>query len=153
MLPPSRCHPRLRLPGCRLGGRYDRRSRGRTGKKGRGVRRYCCAVCALLHCRTATPPCHSGLRAGILGSLMRGIVLPLIASPVFHPRQHLPRPRIKCGVTARLRRLCCSCGHCRGCHRFRLPHGSLARQLGGGSVFRASTVALTLHQLSGSSPA
>ena len=40
--------------------------------------------------RASTPPCHSRLRAGILGGLMRGIVLPLIASPVFHPRQHLP---------------------------------------------------------------
>ena len=56
-----------------------------------GVIRLCANRAAVRQFVQAPPPCHSGLRAGILGSLVRGIVLPLIASPVFHPRQHLPR--------------------------------------------------------------
>ena len=43
--------------------------------------------------------CHSGLRAGILGGLMRGIALHYCLAGV-HPRQHLPGSRIKCGMTA-----------------------------------------------------
>ena len=39
--------------------------------------------------RASTSSRHSRLRAGILGGLMRGI-----ASPVFHPRTRLPRPRV-----------------------------------------------------------
>ena len=111
---------------------------------------------------SAHPPffllCHPGLRAGILGGLMRGIALrcrlaivilacapqgsltrqlgwfgnPLLSFPPpsgnpgwpytgyyaaanrlagIHPRQHPPGCRIKCGMTALVRRLCCH----RGC--------------------------------------
>ena len=43
--------------------------------------------------------CHSGLRAGILGSLMCGIALHYCLAGV-HPRRRLPGSRIKCGMTA-----------------------------------------------------
>ena len=34
-----------------------------------------------------------------------------------HPRTRPPGCRIKCGMTAQTRRLCCPRGCCRGCHR------------------------------------
>ena len=55
---------------------------------------------AFLHCRPFFSPCHSRLRAGILGSLMCGIALHYCLAGV-HPRRRLPRPRIKCGMTVR----------------------------------------------------
>ena len=58
-LPPRHCHPRTRLP------------RPRVVARGDGAMRRLCHR-APLHCR---PLCHSGLRAGILGGFMRGIVL------------------------------------------------------------------------------
>ena len=80
-------HPRHRLPRPRVGARGD-------GANAPLYHR------ALLHCRlhphgvirlranwagSAILFCHSRLRAGILGGLMRGIMLPLIASPVSIP--------------------------------------------------------------------
>ena len=122
--------PRLRLaPGCRLGAGMTAEEGTRAKNKRRGIRwcaPLCTVACSFLFC-------HSGLRAGILGGLMRGIVLPLIASPVFHPRQHLPRPRVGArgdGAGAPFVLFCLSPTPLR-CH-------SLARQLGGGSVIRAS---------------
>ena len=102
--------PRLRLvPGCRLGAGMTAEEGTRAKNKRRGIRwcaPLCTVACSFLFC-------HSGLRAGILGGFMRGIVLPLIASPVFIPRQHPPGSRIKCGMTAQTRRLCCHRGRCR----------------------------------------
>ena len=54
---------------------------------------------AFLHCRPFFSPCHSRLRAGILGGFMRGIALHYCLAGV-HPRQRLPGSRIKCGMTA-----------------------------------------------------
>ena len=103
--------PRLRLaPGCRLGAGMTAEEGTRAKNKRRGIRwcaPLCTVACSFLFC-------HSGLRAGILGGFMRGIVPPLIASPVFIPRQHPPGCRIKCGMTALVRRLCYPRGCCRG---------------------------------------
>ena len=49
--------------------------------------------------RASIPSRHSGLRAGILGGLMRGIALHYCLAGV-QPRQRLPGSRIKCGMTA-----------------------------------------------------
>ena len=43
--------------------------------------------------RASTPPCHSRLRAGILGGLMRSIALHCRLA-IVHPRQRLPRLRV-----------------------------------------------------------
>ena len=77
---PAGVHPRLHLPGSRVGARDDG-----------ALRRLCHR--APLHCRPAPPRCHSGLRAGILGGLMRSIALHCRLA-IVHPRQRLPRPRV-----------------------------------------------------------
>ena len=112
---------------------------------------------APLHCCPAPPRCHSGLRAGILGGLMRSIALhcrlhchSILFTMSFPPPSGNP---VGAALCVRIR------GHYRDCRcrrrctqrlyhpRQRLASGSLTRQLGCGSATRASTVALTLHQL------
>ena len=76
------------------------------------------------------PPCHSRLRAGILGGLVRGIALPprLLSSLPTPPR--VPGQARNDGANAPFVLFCLSPTPLR-CH-------SLVRQSGGGSAFRAS---------------
>ena len=58
-----------------------------------GQESRCGVASAFLHCRPFFSPCHSRLRAGILGGFMRGIALHYCLAGV-HPRRRLPRPRV-----------------------------------------------------------
>ena len=58
-----------------------------------------CTIRSLCTATYSFLPCHSGLRAGILGGLMRGIALHYCLAGV-HPPQRLPGPVSEHGVTA-----------------------------------------------------
>ena len=92
-----------------------------------------CTIRSLCTATYSFLPCHSRLRAGILGSLMRGIALRYCLAGV-HPRQRLSGSRIKCGMTAQARRLCCFAAVAAIATACASLLVSLMRQLGCGSA-------------------
>ena len=66
--------------------------------------------------------CHSGLRAGILGSLMCGIALHYCLAGV-HPRRRLPRPRVGARGDGAVAPFVLFRSSCRDCYGLRLSSG------------------------------
>ena len=128
-------HPRQHLPGSRI-------------KCGMTVR--CAAVPLRLSVRP--PFFYSVIPASEPESwaALCAVLRCTIASPVSIPAAASQGPVSEHGVTVLLRRLCCFAAAAAIATACASLLVSLMRQLGGGSAIRASTIALTLHQLFGS---